>query len=102
MRDLPTYSRLPMKKHNRLITTIFVFAAGIAAGIYLSDSAKEDQLSLISNAQAAGGVVKDPDGTAPQRYVYYPGTEELAENEIRLIACGTGLPAARRTGPGTL
>ena len=45
---------------------------------------------------AAGGVVKSPTGTAPDRYVYYPGTEELVKDEIRLIACGTGLPAARR------
>jgi ribonuclease Z len=27
--------------------------------------------------------------------VYYPGTEALAEGEIRLIACGTGMPSAR-------
>ena len=45
---------------------------------------------------AAGGVVKSPTGTAPDRYVYYPGTEALPKGEIRLIACGTGLPAARR------
>ena len=50
---------------------------------------------------AAGGVVTSPTGTAPERYVYYPGTEELAKNEIRLIACGTGLPAARRDQAAT-
>ncbi len=44
---------------------------------------------LISTvAWAAGGVVTDPTGVAPDRYVYYPGTEPLAEGEIRLIACG--------------
>ena len=47
-------------------------------------------------AFAAGGKVTDPKGTAPDRYVYYPGTEALAENEIRVVACGTGMPAARR------
>jgi len=47
-------------------------------------------------AQAAGGVVKDPTGTAPDRYVYYPGTEALAEDEIRIIACGTGMPDQRQ------
>ena len=52
--------------------------------------------ALIKEAQAAGGVVKDPKGTAPDRYVYYPGTEALAEDEIRVVACGTGMPAARR------
>ena len=44
---------------------------------------------------AAGGVVKDPTGVAPDRYVYYPGTEPLAKKEIRVTACGTGMPAAR-------
>jgi ribonuclease Z len=44
----------------------------------------------------AGGKVTSPVGTAPDRYVYYPGTEKLVQGEIRLIACGTGLPAARR------
>ncbi len=43
----------------------------------------------------AGGKVKSPTGTAPDRYAYYPGTEELAKDEIRLIACGTGMPASR-------
>ncbi|MGI9238344.1 MAG: guanitoxin biosynthesis MBL fold metallo-hydrolase GntH [Woeseiaceae bacterium] len=47
-------------------------------------------------AFAAGGVVKDPAGVAPERYVYYPGTEALAKDEVRVIACGTGMPAARR------
>ncbi len=46
-------------------------------------------------AWGAGGVVTDPVGVAPDRYVYYPGTEPLAEGEIRLIACGTGMPSAR-------
>ncbi len=50
---------------------------------------------------AAGGVVDSPTGTAPDRYAYYPGTEALKKNEIRLIACGTGLPAARRDQAAT-
>jgi len=29
------------------------------------------------------------------RDVYYPGTEELAPDEMRIIACGTGMPNAR-------
>jgi ribonuclease Z len=52
--------------------------------------------ALVKEAQAAGGVVKDPKGAAPDRYVYYPGTEPLGRDEIRVIACGTGMPAARR------
>jgi ribonuclease Z len=45
---------------------------------------------------AAGGVITDPTGIAPDRYVYYPGTEALAEGEIRIIACGTGMPDQRQ------
>jgi ribonuclease Z len=55
----------------------------------------------IPAAEAAGGVVDSPTGTAPDRYVYYPGTEALKKDEIRLIACGTGLPAARRDQAAT-
>ncbi|NIP13479.1 MAG: hypothetical protein GWM88_01545, partial [Pseudomonadales bacterium] len=34
----------------------------------------------------AGGTVTSPTGTAPDRYVYYPGTEELGKDEIRVVA----------------
>ena len=47
------------------------------------------------SAFAAGGVVNGPNEIAPDRYVYYPGTEVLAEDEIRIIACGTGMPDQR-------
>ena len=45
--------------------------------------------------EAAGGKVKSPTGTASDRYAYYPGTEPIDKDEIRLFACGTGMPAAR-------
>jgi len=48
-----------------------------------------------TQVHAAGGVVTDPNGIAPDRYVYYPGTEALSEGEIRIIACGTGMPDQR-------
>jgi len=53
------------------------------------------------SVMARGGVVKDPNGAAPDRYSYYPGTEELGKDEIRLIALGTGMPAARRSQAAT-
>jgi ribonuclease Z len=56
---------------------------------------------VASLSWAAGGVVTSPTGVAPDRYVYYPGTEALSKDEIRLIACGTGLPAARRDQAAT-
>ncbi len=45
---------------------------------------------------AAGGTVKGPNQVAPDRYVYYPGTEVLDKDEVRVIACGTGMPDQRR------
>jgi ribonuclease Z len=56
---------------------------------------------LMGTAWAAGGVVTDPAGVAPDRYVYYPGTEPLAKQEIRITACGTGMPAARHAQAAT-
>lgn len=46
-------------------------------------------------------VVESPTGTAPNRYVYYPGTEALQPDEIRIVACGTGMPSARRSQAAT-
>lgn len=34
--------------------------------------------------------------TEAKRDMYYPGTEELGADEMRLTSCGTGMPAARR------
>jgi ribonuclease Z len=70
-------------------------AVGIGAGSYL---ANDDGVNvpLIAEAQAAGGKLSGPNTVAPDRYVYYPGTEKLAEEEVRVIACGTGMPDARR------
>ena len=58
-------------------------------------------LLTVASVMARGGVVKDPNGTAPDRYIYYPGSEELGKDEIRLIALGTGMPAARRSQAAT-
>jgi ribonuclease Z len=38
----------------------------------------------------------DPNGTVVAPFHYAPGTEELGADEIRVTACGTGMPAARR------
>jgi len=84
---------------NRIKSTSFlilflVLAVGIAFGIYFSKH--QSTQSVVPQAEAAGGQVKSSTGTAPDRYVYYPGTEKLSKNEIRVVACGTGMPAARK------
>ena len=53
-------------------------------------------LLMTGNVFEAGGVVTGPNIVAQDRYVYYPGTEVLDKDEVRVIACGTGMPEQRR------
>jgi ribonuclease Z len=88
-----------MQRKLNLKTTLIaaVALAGVAAGHFGEDLIElGSRVMAIPSAHAAGGVVADPKGVTPDRYVYYPGTEALSEGEIRVIACGTGMPAARR------
>ena len=85
-------------KSKKLFLTIMSL---LAVTLILSFAAYQGIVKFVPSAEAAGGKVTDPNGTAPERYVYYPGTEELKKDEIRLIACGTGLPAARRDQAAT-
>ena len=53
-------------------------------------------LSVLSSAVAAEtGSSASPVRALAERDVYYPGTEDLAPDEMRVIACGTGMPNAR-------
>ncbi|MEN8690868.1 MAG: guanitoxin biosynthesis MBL fold metallo-hydrolase GntH [Desulfobacterales bacterium] len=89
----------------RLYVGIVILGIVLAVGGFylkgLMDGASGRSISLVDTVEAAGGVVKNPKGAAPDRYVYYPGTEPLVEDEIRVIACGTGMPAARRAQAAT-
>ena len=55
--------------------------------------------SIFQTAHAAGGGAVQsgwsPTKPYPNQEVYYPGTEELGADEIRVIACGTGMPMPR-------
>ena len=37
----------------------------------------------------------------PSQTVYYPGTEELRPDEMRVVACGTGMPQPRLKQAGS-
>ena len=91
-------------RHISKLGGIALIVALAAVGIYqlgLHDGENGGSGWLTRAAEAAGGVVKAPNEAAPDRYVYYPGTEVLGEGEIRLIALGTGMPAARRSQAAT-
>jgi ribonuclease Z len=78
-----------------VITTIALtlFVAGV--GIYLigyndGSTGREPVIAVPAAAQ-----VTSPTGTVDDRDVYYPGTEALAPDEMRVVALGTGMPSAR-------
>ncbi len=48
----------------------------------------EDESKLEADAITPVGKLPDPN-------VYFPGTEELGPAEMRIVACGTGMPTAR-------
>ena len=53
---------------------------------------------LVAGWLADGSSVEakvSPVEALPDREVYYPGTERLAPDEMRVTACGTGMPNAR-------
>ena len=81
------------------ITTVgLVVMAAYFVG-YKDGTLNEDAKLLLSEAQAsAGGAVQtgwSPTKPYPNHEVYYPGTEELKPDEMRVIACGSGMPMPR-------
>lgn len=71
------------------------FAAGVAFGLYWSTA----KVPLLSTTHAqetqASQPALSPVKALSERDVYYPGTEDLAPDEMRVTACGTGMPNAR-------
>ena len=48
-----------------------------------------------ANAQQAAKSVQSPVKPLAEQDVYYPGTEAIGPDEMRVVACGTGMPNAR-------
>ena len=63
---------------------------GIAIGFVIAIGA----ISLISY-QKPPDVKASPVSSNENRDVYFPGSEDLGPDEMRLVACGTGMPTAR-------
>ena len=100
-----THFKLPWSPVLLLVT-----AVGIA-GYLVGQSTSQRKVSSIAYANDVTLVAQNtstpakpadvlpdaisPMGTVPGRDVYYPGSEELAPDEMRVVACGTGMPNAR-------
>ena len=69
-----------------------MFAVGIIVGGYLTTT----ETKLINSAQASEFEKVSPTKVSHlQREVYYPNTEDLKPDEMRVVACGTGMPTTR-------
>ena len=75
-------------KYPKLSILTVVFILGSAFGIYV---VSQDRLVIVGDAQAEASPVKALD----EQEVYYPGTEDIAPDEMRVVACGTGMPNSR-------
>jgi ribonuclease Z len=83
------------KRIPKTLVAMAVVAVVAALG-YLQgyvDHARGKDIRLASAALAQGS--QGATAALAERDVYYPGTEALAPDEMRVIACGTGMPNAR-------
>ena len=82
-----------MRGRGLLIFTILGWTLAIALAAFL---AWRSGISVVVKTpqppEASGPAVTTQPG---QRTVYFPGTEELAPDEMRIVACGTGTPMPR-------
>jgi ribonuclease Z len=76
-----------------------IIAVLTASGLLAASALTFDVDIRMKEARASTASVTTDDWSptkpAPNRGVYYPGTEELAPNEMRVIACGSGMPMPR-------
>ena len=71
------------------IALLAVTAIAVAVGFVLGGAIAEE-----NTAEAASGPEVSPT-KARDRDFYAPNSEDLAPDEMRLVACGTGMPTAR-------
>jgi len=88
-----------MKTSKRLVTG--TLCAMVAAGVYLaghSHGQNGDGIEWTTTAhaeEASAGTADVSPTKARERDVYYPNSEDLRPDEMRIIACGTGMPTTR-------
>ena len=84
---------------------IAILGVGILVGYAISNSALISDPSLASananallqndSAASEAESTVSPVKASPSRDTYYPNTEDLNPDEMRVIACGTGMPTTR-------
>jgi len=70
------------------------FAIGIAVGVLFVNHGPKLISTSVAQESEKGELLISP-ARARERDFYAPNSEDLAPDEMRLIACGTGMPTAR-------
>ena len=81
-----------MKIQNMVIATVFV--TGIIVGVYFGTHDTEVISPSIAEDTGRGEPMISPT-EARERDFYAPNSEDLGSDEMRVIACGTGMPTTR-------
>ena len=81
-----------MSKEKKTISTILVMGLLVAAVFAFEIEVLPRQANAAATTTAQEW---SPTRPYPVQEVYYPGTESLGENEMRIIACGSGMPMPR-------
>ncbi len=76
---------------------LFIFSCGVVTGIYMTQDSSPLPLMKSASAQqpASQPPQISPTKARADRDVYFPGTEDLKSDEMRITALGTGMPSAR-------
>ena len=84
-----------MARSRRYISVAAVLFTGLAFYLWGHFDGREGRSTLIDETFAAEGSSAVSPVLPRELDVYYPNTEALAPDEMRVIACGTGMPTAR-------
>jgi ribonuclease Z len=88
-----------MSVKKKLFKFLIVASTMLVAGVLhlgnLNDGQQEAFLTFTDDAVAAEITKEVSPVKAREREVYYPNSEDLLPGEMRVIACGTGMPTTR-------
>jgi len=84
-------------KHRKLLAVVLAvgFGAGMTVGLFLANHEVPPLISSVNAAESGQGKPLISPVEPRERDFYTPNSEALAPDEIRIIACGTGMPTPR-------
>jgi len=83
------------KKVSALSVVVLLICTGYLWGHFDGSAGRAPGEGAIESAFALDSSIESPQDESSDRDLYFPNTEVLASDEMRVIACGTGMPTAR-------